>query len=221
MAADVDICNLALAHLGDAANVSSINPPSGGAQASHCARFYPVARDALLEMHSWGFATVRVALAAVTNLASTWQYAYAAPAAALNYLEILDPAAVDEYTVGVQMANTLPGSFNSGVGNYVPQPFEVESGTSGDIIYTNQQNAVLRYTTVVTDTTKFSPLFTAALARLLASYLAGPLLKGADGRAESVAQLKLFEVALEKAIESDANQRRLRVTQGAPWITNR
>ena len=56
MASEVDICNLALGHLGDNATVSSISPPEGSAQAEHCARFYPIARDALLEMHNWNFA---------------------------------------------------------------------------------------------------------------------------------------------------------------------
>ena len=45
MASDVDVCNLALAHLGDEATVASISPPEGSAQAGHCARFYPMARD--------------------------------------------------------------------------------------------------------------------------------------------------------------------------------
>ena len=63
MASVVDICNLALGHLGDPATVSSIDPPEGSAQAQHCARFYPIARDSLLEMHSWNFSTYREALA--------------------------------------------------------------------------------------------------------------------------------------------------------------
>ena len=48
MASAVDICNLALSHLGDTATVASLDPPEGSAQAEHCARFYPVARDALV-----------------------------------------------------------------------------------------------------------------------------------------------------------------------------
>ena len=36
MASDVQICNIALAHLGDTATVASINPPEGSAQAEHC-----------------------------------------------------------------------------------------------------------------------------------------------------------------------------------------
>ena len=59
MASEVDICNLALSHLGDTATIASLDPPEGSAQAEHCARFYPIARDSLLEMHAWGFATSR------------------------------------------------------------------------------------------------------------------------------------------------------------------
>ena len=59
MASDVEICNLALSHLGDTATVASIDPPEGSAQAEHCARFYPIARDALLEKHDWSWATRR------------------------------------------------------------------------------------------------------------------------------------------------------------------
>ena len=45
MATEVDICNLALAHLGDDATIASIKPPEGSAQAEKSARFYPIARD--------------------------------------------------------------------------------------------------------------------------------------------------------------------------------
>ena len=59
MASDVDICNLALSFLGDDANVSSISPPEGSQQSEHCARFYPIARDGLLQMHNWNWASRR------------------------------------------------------------------------------------------------------------------------------------------------------------------
>ncbi|NBQ76422.1 MAG: hypothetical protein EBU14_13895, partial [Acetobacteraceae bacterium] len=62
MASEVDICNLALANLGDTATVASINPPEGSAQSEHCSRFYPIARDTLLEMHNWNFSTRRILL---------------------------------------------------------------------------------------------------------------------------------------------------------------
>ena len=43
MATEVDICNLALAHLGDDATIATIKPPEGSAQAEKAARFYPIA----------------------------------------------------------------------------------------------------------------------------------------------------------------------------------
>lgn len=224
MSADVDICNLALAYIGDVANVTSINPPDGSAQASLCSRFYPMARDELLEMHTWGFSTFRVQLASVTNPYNTWQYAYAPPSNVLNYLEILDPQATDEYTSNLTLPNSqIMGGNASGLGIYTPQPFEVEVDANGnDIILTNMQNAMLRYTKAVSDTTQFSPLFTEALAVLLASKLAGPLLKGTEGRATANALRQQFDrVALSKAIVSDANQRRLNLSPGAPWMTRR
>ncbi len=223
MAADVDICNLALAYLGDVANVTSINPPDGSAQASLCSRFYPMARDELLERHPWGFATYRVQLASVTNPYNSWLYAYAPPSNVLNYLEILDPYATDEYTASIPMANTLAIGGVSGIGVYTPQPFEVEEDANGnDIILTNMENAILRYTKSISDTTQFPPLVVEAIAVLLSSKLAGPLLKGAEGRRSTMSLRQQFEeLSLPKAVASDANQRRLNLTPGAPWMVAR
>lgn len=224
MASDVDICNLALAHLGDTATVASISPPEGSAQSSHCARFYPIARDTLLEMHTWGFSTRRATLAlAASNPASTWKYCYAAPSAVINYISVLDSQAADDYSVGVQMAGVGPYSAPIvGAGVYTPQDFAVESDDNGnDIILTNVQYAVLRYTAPVTDTTKFSPMFVTCLSHMLASFLAGPLLKGDAGAAESKRQMELAMNWDTLAEGSDANQRRVRPAAGASWVVNR
>jgi hypothetical protein len=233
---------MALAHLGDVANIASINPPSGEPQASHCSRFYPIARDALLEMKAWGFATVRVQLAlapvnpttftttitssggtTTTSTNSTWQYAYAAPSNVLKYLAILDPQTSDDYSVGVQMSGVGPYSAPVvGLGVYTPQPFEVETDGNGNtVILTNQANAVLRYTQGITDTTKFSPLFVTTLSHYLASMVAGPLLKGEAGRAVAKEQLTIMEGFLAKAAESDASQRKVSPAMGAQWMVNR
>ena len=224
MPSDVDICNLALAHLGDTATVASINPPSGNAQSSHCARFYPIARDALLEMHSWGFSTKRTTLALnATNPSSSWKFCYAAPSNVINYLEVMDPNATDDYSVGVQMAGVGPYSAPVvGLGVYTPQAFVVETDyDDNDIILTNQEFAILRYTKSVSDPTKWSPLFVLTLSHYLASMLAGPLIKGTEGIRVSEAQLKLAMGFQAQAEGSDANQRRVHPAAGAPWMVNR
>lgn len=223
MSSEVDICNVSLGYLGDDATVASLSPPEGSAQADHCARFYPIARDALLEMHAWGFATKRASLALLAETPpSPWRYAYAQPNDALNLLAILAPDAQDDYSTGLIQYGNRTSAPEMAVANYTPQTFTNEIDSSGAaVIYTNQVNAVLRYTGEVTDSTKFSPLFTEALCWLLASKLAGPVLKGDSGRAAAVDCLKMFNMWLGKATVSDANQQRHQVAQSTTWMANR
>lgn len=207
MASEVDICNLALAHLGDSATVASIDPPEGSAQAEHCARFYPIARDALLEMHAWGFATKRVLLAQLVNDQTSWEYCYQQPSDVIGILGIIDSTTPDDYSAS---------------GSYVPQPYVSEINSAGQqVIYTDLANAVMRYTATVSDTTKFSPLFVTALSWYLASLLAGPILKGDAGAAEAKRCLNIAQGMLSKAEDSDANQRKTGVTHNVAWIRGR
>lgn len=225
MASEVGICNMALALLGDRATVSSIDPPEGSAQASSCATFYPIARDALQEMHDWSFCTRRAPLALLAAPPpSQWAYVYSEPGVMVNILAVTASDASNDYSTPVQLPYTqcnAPND-NTGFGLYTPQPYVLESLSDGtSVIYTDQQNAVMRYTTLVADTSKFTPLFTTTLAHLLASYLAGPVLKGEVGRAESAAQLKLAMSFLSQAKTSDANQRRATPVHNVAWLGNR
>jgi hypothetical protein len=222
MASAVDICNLALAHLGDVATVASIDPPEGSAQAEHCQRFYPIARDSLLEMHSWGFSTKRATLALLGSNWPEWRYAYACPNDMLNVLAVLDKEAADDYSVPIPQPYSNIATVNAGQGFYTPQPFSVEAlDTGAQVIYTNVENATLRYTARVTDTTRFSPLFVEALSWLLASKLAGPILKGDAGAAMSQNCMRMFLSVYGRATASDSNQRRTNIQQSVGWMANR
>lgn len=222
MASEVDICNLALGHLGDSATVSSISPPEGSAQAEHCARFYPIARDALLEMHPWGFATKRVNLALLGSTWPEWQYAYAVPNDALNLLAVLPQGSTYDYSVSTQSGYNQDGSPIMAGGSYQPQPYNCETLEDGtQVIYTDQVNAALRYSAQINDTSQFTPLFTVSLSWLLSSYLAGPIIKGEAGAAEAKRCLAMFQIMLGKATTSDANQRRNTITQSVGWMAGR
>ncbi len=213
MASEVDICNLALSHLGDEATVATIDPPEGSPQAGYCARFYPIARDALLEMHAWAFTLRRVQLALLPSGWPSWKFTYARPSDALRLLAVLPPDAMDDNTMA------LPGGY--GVITE-PQPFTTEVDDKGrSVIYTNQQNAVLRYTVPVKDTTKFPPLFVMALSWHLASLLAGPILKGDVGAAEGKRCAAMMQGYLSQAVVSDANQRKVKLEYSPPWIAGR
>lgn len=165
----VQICNMALSHIGSEARVSSISPPDGSVEAGHCATFYDIARTTLLEPGNWAFALKRATLAQVTNESLTWAYAYARPSDCMAARRILRP--------GVSLT-----VFNQDDLGYSPNDddsadFEIE----GDVLYTNEPDAVLLYVRDITDTTKFTPSFSTTLAYALAGYLAGPILKGNEG----------------------------------------
>lgn len=224
MSSEVDIVNLALAHLGDDATVSSIDPPEGSAQAEQCARFYPLARDVLLQMHPWNFATKRTIGAMLTSETDSWAYAYVKPAGCLQMLAVLPPDASDDYVVpgmtmnyGTMVNTPFPYALQ-----FQTQPYQMEVlSTGAEVIYTDQEEAHLRYVARVTDAAKFPPLFVNALARLLAHYLAGPLLKGDVGRAEADGQYRKFLVDVAKATQQDGNASRS-VARAAPsWIAGR
>lgn len=234
MASIVDICNIALGHVGDAANVQSIDPPDGSVQADYCHTFYPIARDSLLERHDWSFAMKRTTLAllSVNGGAPQWAYCYAQPDDLLNAIAVLDPTAQDDTSVGLLMSYTganFETPYPRG-GVYTPQPFILESAADGtDVVYTNQPGATMRYVQRITDPTKFSPLFVETLAMALGSLLAGPIVKGLEGarlraalRNEAFGQNGMSGL-FGQAVASDSGNKKssIRDRQQVTWINAR
>ncbi|MFA6051566.1 MAG: hypothetical protein WC762_03150 [Methylobacter sp.] len=192
-ASDVDICNLALAHLGDEASVTSINPPDQSPQAAYCAKFYPISLAIALDDHNWGFATKTVTLALLTNPSSLWTYCYALPSTFINVQALFDAASVGD-------VGRITGSNQ--------QEYSVETDDlENSIIYTNQSNAMLKYTSFVSNPTKFSPAFIDALSWRLAAFLAGPIIRGDVGVSASLKCMQAYQAALSNAKESDAQNR--------------
>jgi hypothetical protein len=230
MASAVDICNTALSYLGDIANVSSISPPDQSAQARHCARFYPIALQEAQELHPWNFNSRRLPLAQISplpapNVVNQWDYVYALPVGGcLNVYKIVDVNAQDDWSIGVNVDQAQywqpAPPFNT---SYTRMPFVRETLFDGtEVIMTNQQDAMAYYTVLVTDTSKFTALFQMFLAYLLASKLAGPLIKGDEGRAISKDMLQTAMAVLGKATMTDANNRSVsQIQQSTPWIAMR
>lgn len=139
---ETDICNLALDHLGEEVILSSgvDNRPA----VRFVNRWYPHARDALLETAYWRFARKRASLAADTDApAFEWTYAYTLPS---DFLRLI-PATLDGYRSGAEL------------------DYDVEDGK---ILTHSEAPLLIRYIARVTDPTKFSNLFTDALALNLA-----------------------------------------------------
>lgn len=223
MTTAVDICNLALSYLGDQAKVTSLLGSDTSAQARHCIRFYPMARDALLEMHNWQFATKRVELTEVSAGSETdsWDYAYQVPSDMLKALSVQATETADDYVqpLGTQ-ESTFPAFPTSGI--TVPQPFVIEQdSTDTQVLLTDVEDATLRYIAYVDDVNQFSPLFIMALSWHLAAMLAGPLLKGSDGATESKRCAQMTAAYLRQAEMSDGAQRKVNPAQVVPWLSGR
>lgn len=197
MATVVDICNMALANLADEANVSSIDPPEGSAQADHCATFYPIARDTILESHAWSFATRRIMLASLTPEWDAYTYAYMKPSNMLRILSIYDPDITDEQAL-------LAGQAEN--------DFIIEIDSNGDeVIMTNVESAACRYIVRVEDTTKYSMMFINTVAAYLSSLLSGPIIQGPGGVKMADYWNGKAMAYLERARALDANSQRRRL----------
>lgn len=180
MASEVDICNLALSHFGEAGNVASIDPPEASTQARLCARFYPLARTSAIEAHAWGFATRRGALPAVAlppAYVGEWSFAYSLPAGCLRLWQV--------YVPGI----TEPGR---------SEDFALETTADGSpLLLTNVEGAYGKYVVDVTDTTKYTPSFVSYLSFVLASYLVIPITRSAEQHA-SIEQRKAMAENIAK-----------------------
>ncbi len=192
----------------------SIDPPEASVQASYCAQYYPLARDMALQAHVWDFTKTRVSLALLAeNPTPQWLYSYARPEDMLHAISILAPDALDDDTLPPTWdrwqyaAQHLNNTVYNPLGQ--PQDFTQERNSLGQrIILTNQKDAVLRYTTRSIDASEYPPFFTSAVSHLLASYLAGALMKGDAGKKEGKAQLQLYASWLAEAKKLNAQDSR-------------
>lgn len=194
----VDICNTALAHVGADSQIASISPPDGTVEAGYCARFYPIARRLLIDRFAFRFTRTRVLLAEVTNPSDEWGFAYALPADCVRPVQVLPAVGTSAlwFSDGYDDAQNLDGSVERD-----SALFAVE----GDVLLTNEPDAVLLYRRDVVDPNRFSPGFADALAKTLAGYLAPSLIKGIDGARIGATWAEAGTASARAAATDDAN----------------
>ncbi len=230
----IQICNLALSHIGET-EITSLDPATDSSRrAALCATFYPAARDLYLESRQWSFALRRVALVKSLSVPSSWLFAYFVPPEALVPFTLLPPNAIDDFSsrvIGGIPSTTVSGfltfpgvpffdnRFQSiAAGAYIPDDYNVESDANGNrVLYTNVDDAVLRYVIKVVDARRYSEKFATAVSYKLASLLAGSIIKGRQGLQISQEQLQLAEHHLGQAAEADASHRQARPVHNVPW----
>lgn len=204
MSTDVDICNLALARLGDPATISSIDPPEGSAQADHCARFYPMARDAVLTAHPWRFAITRKTLAKINEApVGTDANYFSLPSDCLRLVSVHDAG---EVTPWDENFLDLP-----------PLTYTVEMRASAKVLLCHASDVFVRYVSVRTPESVFPPDVVDAIGWLLASYLAGTMVPGTSGTQLAAQLTQAYQGAIQTAMKNDSAHTVERVRVDSPF----
>ena len=218
MAADIDIANLALSHVAADARVTSLDPVDPTVEALYCSRFLPIARDNLLEKHTWSFATKRALLSPVAfdeDMYPEWGYAYTLPANFMRCVGLITPTGLISPTSPQFSTERVVGF--EGLFDYA-----IETVGSTSTLFCNLDEVRLRYVERVTDSTRYSSLFVTALAYELAGMLVGPLRKDPAMKRE-MAGLAMQAWMQASGVDSagQTEGERARRNHTAPWHADR
>lgn len=211
----VEICNLALSHAGAGGPIASLS--EGSNEARECSLHYAACRDTILRAHPWGFAQRQAALADTGTAVDGWAYQYQYPADALA-IHHVRAGGYDAARV-LWAIETLPAALGTAV-LYPPQPFSigVTADGTGRTILTDAYQAVASYTAAVTIVGLFDPLFSEALAFLLASRIIPRLTAKADAQRSCY---QLYQATLTAAMTRDAREAAPAVAPEPDWMRAR
>lgn len=179
---------MALATIGSQATIASTSPFDASVEGARCSTFFDHSRREALEAKPLSFSTRRATLADLSDPTDVWLYRYTYPSNCIRVEKILPSASSTEEET---------------------EPFTVEVDASGDrTILTNVYQAEAVYIFDQSDTTRMSPLFITGWVHLLASYLAGAIVKGKAGVGLATELRKAAYAYLAAAESSDARQDR-------------
>ncbi|MCG7932111.1 MAG: hypothetical protein N0E44_18935 [Candidatus Thiodiazotropha lotti] len=196
MTTKVQICNMALGAIGEKSNIQSITERSP--QAAKCNLYYDQMVEVVLSDFDWNFASVTETLALIGTAPTGWSYQYAMPSDCLAAREIVREIRINTDRIPYKIARDRTSNMR--------------------VILTNQAEAELRYTGLVTDTSQFSPWFVEALSLRLSAAIAEPLTRKKD---LVVRQLQLYNRALQAAAAASANEEEQEESNDADWIRDR
>ncbi|MFZ8932384.1 MAG: hypothetical protein ACO2ZP_00610 [Bacteriovoracaceae bacterium] len=180
---EVEICNIALSHIG-AGQISSLSENTQVAR--ECKRHYPVARDSVLRAHPWAFARRQIVLAQVAGEeVRGWSFVYQYPNDCLEARYIYDFSDRDNESINFDLA--------------------ISKDLKTRLILSDQENAELVYTAKVANPVLFDSIFIDAMSYRLASSIAIPI----KGKAELAnVMLEFYFGYLGNALSSNANEKK-------------
>ena len=204
---------MALSHIGAKNTIESLTENS--AEAAACATWYDVALETTLEMNDWTFARKRVALSLDSEEApeSEWSYRYVLPADCIVPRRLEFPEALL-----AEPGNYLFSGVDTAQKPLIPYDLELSDDGERKTLLTNLEDAVLVYTSYITNTVLFSSSFKLTLSYQLAHFIAVQL----TGKAKLKEDLWQYaRASLNMAGASDGNANVDRKPPDAPWISGR
>lgn len=176
ISSNVDIANLALAHLGKPRIVSLTQ---SGTEASLASRFVEIATEYVARASDWTFLREQIPLSQIANdRPEDWDFCYDYPSRALKFRTLADPRRPEQ----------------------VYREYRLSSGK----IYTDLDEARARYTTLEgTGPSDWSLEFCMAISAKMAELMAPSLTRR---RADIETMRVLYLTEFGKAVETDAGQ---------------
>lgn len=204
MTSEVEICKLALSMI-RGGNLNSF--ADGSLQAQQCQLWYPQVRDFMQRDAPWNFTRKIDALAVLGDEdIFNWVYVYAYPndclyieRLILNYEEF---GSVD----GAIRTRQLEDIYAPDLGAQVKYDVHNVGDPNGKVIVANEPDLRIEYRARVTDPNKFDPMFIEAMAALLASKMAIPIVGGEQGMALRKDSLQLYNLFMDNAIAANRNE---------------
>lgn len=183
MSSAVEICNLALSHLGSS-GIDALDERSEAAAA--CTTFYAICRDMVLRDAPWPFATKMQALALVEEDPNTeWGFSYRYPSDCLDFRRIQSGKRNDDRQSRV--------------------PYKFGSDNAGQLVFTDMENAVAEYGARITDSQRFPLDFVLALSRLIAFHIS-PRVVGQDPFKLGPLSLQVYQSMIVQAKANAFNE---------------
>lgn len=204
MSSEVEICNLALSQI-RAGSINSLTESSSLAQ--YCRLWYPVSRDRCL-CEPWQFNRTIRPLASSTKEIFNWAYSYSYPIDCLKIHRLVAP--YEEALVGASDVSSrlLDSQIRSLKDSRRQIPYEVFNFET-KLIGSDQKDLRIDFAKKITDPNLFSDDFVIALAYLLASQLAIPVIGAELGRALRGESISLYKEHLAAALSNDLNDKYL------------
>lgn len=191
---EIDICNLALSHIGARAPIISFTEKSK--EAEEMSRAYVPAVRSVLSAFDWNFARVPVALVQTDMDHPEWDYSYVVPSDCIRarYIARTPSEPWIKYEITAHPTN------------------------SGRILHTNKIDAVLVYTRYVESVIEYDPEFIVALSYYLAFITAMPITRSDKIRNDNY---EFYRRMIGSAQASNANEGSSFIDSEAEWISAR